>query len=77
MRKHGRELHAAAGAAAEAQRSLENGVARADGTWSDSVRRRFEADHLAAIRADARHLRLELEAIAADAERVAGTLRRT
>ncbi len=63
-----RHLRGIERAAAEAQRALESGIVAADQKWSDEARRRFEAEHLAAIRADARHLRVDLAAIAQTAE---------
>ena len=54
--------------AGEAQRTLESAIASADERWPDSARRTFEADHLAAIRSEARLLRVELDAIATLAE---------
>jgi hypothetical protein len=54
-------LRALAARAADAHRTLEGGIAAADGAWNDDARRGFEGDHLAGIRADARHLRIELE----------------
>lgn len=64
--KHLRVLERAAN---EAQRILENRVAAVDAGWNDHVRRGFEADHLAAIRSDARLLRVEMGAVAQLAER--------
>ena len=68
MADAGRRLRATERAAADARRALEAGIVNADEGWNDSARRGFEADHLAAIRADARHLHVELGAIAALAE---------
>jgi len=68
------ELRALAAAAALAHRSLETGIARVDGAWNDSARRTFEANHLAAIRGDARHLRDELDEIAQLADQAARQL---
>lgn len=59
MADSGGHLQALETAAGETQRALEAGISAADARWNDEVRRRFEADHLAAIRADARHLRIE------------------
>jgi len=64
MAKPTHQLEAAAAAAAEAQLALERRIAQVDAGWSDSARRTFESDHLAAIRADARHLRTELDELA-------------
>jgi heme oxygenase len=63
------QLHALASAANDAHRSLEQCIMHVDTAWSDSTRRAFEADHLAAIRADARHLRTELADIAAGVDK--------
>jgi hypothetical protein len=73
--KPAQQLHAAGSAASEAQRSLESRIAQVDGMWSDSARREFEADHLAAIRADARHLRTELDELACLADSAVRQLR--
>jgi len=50
--------------AADARRTLETSISRVDGEWNDGARRRFEADHLAAIRSDARHLAVDVGEIA-------------
>ena len=60
--------------AADARRTLEASISRVDGEWSDGARRRFETDHLAAIRSDARHLTVEMDAIAHMVEEVIGQL---
>jgi hypothetical protein len=75
MAEKARQLHQLASVASDAQRSLETAIARGDSAWNDTVRRGFEADHLAGIRADARHLRVELEEIAQVAERALRQLR--
>jgi hypothetical protein len=64
-----RHLRALEHAAKEAQRVLEQSVAASDHEWNDDARRRFEADHLAEIRSDARLLGVELAEIAHTAER--------
>jgi len=63
-----KQLQALASEAGDAHRSLESRIADVDSTWSDSARRGFESDHLAGIRADARHLRAELADIAAEVD---------
>jgi hypothetical protein len=75
MAKPAQQLHALGSAAADAQRSFESQIADVDGTWSDDVRRAFEGDHLAAIRADARHLRTELDELARLADAAVRQLR--
>jgi hypothetical protein len=70
-----RQLRALERAAAEAQRTLEAAIARADDNWHDHARRAFEADHLAAIRSDARLLCVELGAVTDAAEQAARALR--
>lgn len=77
MAKAAQQLHALASGAGDAHRSLQSRIARVDSAWSDSARRSFEADHLAAIRGDARHLRDALTAIAADLDRAIRTLDHT
>lgn len=57
------ELRSVESATAGAQRSLEAAISHADASWSDEARRQFEAEHLAALRNDARHVRDELAAI--------------
>ena len=57
------DLRALAVTAAEAQRALEAAIAAADAEWNDGARRRFDGDHLAGIRADARLLRDELDGL--------------
>lgn len=71
------QLRGLAEAAAAGQQSLEHRIARVDSTWSDATRRRFEAEHLASIRGDARHLRDALAEIAADFDRAIRTVDRT
>jgi len=56
-------------AAADVQRVLEAAIITVDQKWKDDARRGFEAEHLAAIRSDARHLRIDLAEIAQAAER--------
>jgi hypothetical protein len=68
MADSSRRLRALEQAANDAQRALETGISRADGLWSDDARRSFEAEHLAAIRLDARRLGVESGEIAAAAE---------
>ena len=63
-------------AAARAQWALESRIEGIDRGWDDETRRAFEARHLKAIRADARHLHTELEEIAATVERAVRVLRR-
>jgi hypothetical protein len=63
-----KHLRALERAASEAQRVLEIRIAEVDSGWSDSARRSYEADHLAAIRGDARRLRVDLDLIAEAAE---------
>jgi hypothetical protein len=60
--------------AADARRTLDASISRVDGEWNDDARRRFEADHLAAIRSDARHLAVEVDEIAHLVEEVIGQL---
>lgn len=62
-------LRALERAAADAQRALEAAIIAADQKWNDDARRGFEAEHLAAIRSDARHLRIDLAEIAQVAQR--------
>ena len=57
-------------ATTEAQRVLEGRIASVDQKWNDAARRGFEAEHLAAIRSDARLLRVELGEIVRTAEQV-------
>ena len=68
MAEHAQQFRALADAAGASQRALESAVVRVDSAWADSARRGFEADHLGSIRSDARHLRVELTEIAAEAE---------
>lgn len=63
-----RHIRALENAAKDAQRALETSVGRADQAWNDDARRSFEAEHLAAIRTDARRLGVELGEIVAAAE---------
>jgi hypothetical protein len=77
MAKAAQQLHLLAEAAGDAHRSLEARIAHVDGAWSDSARRAFEADHLAAIRADARHLRDTLAEVAVEFERAVRSVDRT
>ena len=77
MAKPAQQLHALASQAAAAHQSLEARIAHVDSAWSDSARRSFEADHLAAIRADARHLRDGLSEIAAELDRAVRSIDRT
>jgi hypothetical protein len=58
-----RHLQALAAAATEAHRALEAAITTVDSSWDDDARRGFEADHLAAIRSDARLLSVNLSAI--------------
>jgi hypothetical protein len=67
-----RHLRALENAATEAQRVLEGSIASVDQKWNDAARRGFEAEHLAAIRSDARLLRVELGAIAQAAQEAVG-----
>lgn len=76
MTDSSRHLRALENVAAEAQRVFEAGIASVDQKWSDDARRRFEAEHLAAIRSDARLLRMELGAIARTAEQAVRQLER-
>ena len=70
-----RHLRGLENAAGQAQRTLEAGIARVDQKWRDDARRGFEADHLAAIRSDARLLRVELGTIAQAAQQAVRQLR--
>jgi len=49
---------------------------RIDSAWNDGARRSFEAEHLAPLRGEARHLRDELADIAADLDRAVRNLDR-
>ena len=49
-----RRLQAVGSQAEAAQRALERAIVRLDDGWSDDARQSFDADHLAAIRLDAR-----------------------
>jgi len=69
-------LRALVSAAASAQRSLETRIVRIDSAWNDGARRSFEAEHLAPLRGEARHLRDELADIAADLDRAVRNLDR-
>jgi hypothetical protein len=69
-----RHLRALEHAARDAQRVLETSVSRADETWSDDARGSFDAEYLAAIRADARRLGVELGEIVAAAENALNAL---
>lgn len=60
--------------ATDARRTLEANVSHVDREWNDGARRRFEADHLAAIRSDARRLVVEVDGIAHLVEEVIGQL---
>ena len=71
------QLRGLADAATAAQQSLEHRIAGVDNAWSDAARRGFEADHLAPIRVDARHLRDALAEIAADLGRAIRSLDRS
>ena len=64
-----RHLKALSDQADAAQRALESGIASADQKWNDEARRKFEAEHLASIRADARRLRVEIAEIGENTER--------
>jgi len=64
MDRYARRLQTLASGAEMAQRSLERAIADVDSRWRDGARRSFDADHLEAIRSDARYLRSELEEIA-------------
>jgi len=75
MAKPAQRLRALGSAAADAHRSLESRIAHVDDMWSDDARRAFEADHLAAIRSDARHLRTELDELARLADAAVKQLR--
>lgn len=68
MADSSRPLRALEQSAKDAQRALETSVSRADGAWSDDARHGFDAEHLAAIRSDARQLGVELSEIVATAE---------
>ncbi len=68
MNDPARHLRALERAAAAAHRTLENRIVRVDEAWDDQVRRAFEAEHLAAIRSEARLLRVGLGTIAETAE---------
>jgi hypothetical protein len=61
LKKHAKQMKETAAAASAAHRSLEQRIAHADATWKGAERRDFETEHLASIRAEARHLRTELE----------------
>jgi len=76
MADSSRHLRALEHAAKDAKRALETSISRVDETWSDDTRRSFEAAHVAAIRADARHLAVELGEIAAAAENALNALDR-
>lgn len=76
MAKGTRHLRALEREAAEAQRALESGIVAVDQKWNDEGRRRFEVEHLASIRADARHLQVDLAAIAQAAEQAMQQLQR-
>jgi hypothetical protein len=65
-----RHLRALEAAATEARRVLESATGSVDASWADDARRGFEADHLAAIRSDARLLSVDLDAITRAAEQV-------
>ena len=69
MANPSRHLRALECAAADVQRVLEAAIITVDQKWKDDARRGFEAEHLAAIRSDARHLRIDLAEIAQAAER--------
>lgn len=60
--------------ATDARHTLEANISRVDREWNDSARRSFEADHLAAIRSDARRLVVEVDRIAHLVEEVIGQL---
>jgi uncharacterized protein YukE len=77
MAKAAQPVHALASGAGDAHRSLERRIAQVDSAWSDSARRKFEADHLASIRSDARHLSDALAEIAADLDRATRAVDRT
>jgi hypothetical protein len=77
MAKGAQQIRALASGASDARRSLEGRIAHVDSAWSDSTRRSFEADHLASIRSDARHLSDALAEIAADLDRAIRAVDRT
>lgn len=56
-------MRALESAAQESQRTLESHIGASDAQWTDEARRHFEAEHLAAIRSDARRLCVDLRAI--------------
>jgi hypothetical protein len=74
MARATQQLHALASGVADAHRLLEKRIAHVDSTWSDSARRDFESDHLAAIRGDARQLRDALAGIAGELDRAIRTV---
>ena len=61
--------------ATSAERALQSGIVQADASWVDPTRAQFETSHLAAIRADARALKTELDSIARISEDVIRALR--
>jgi hypothetical protein len=63
--------------AAEARHILESHIASVDSRWSDDARRGFETDHLAAIRSDARRLKVDLAVIAEKADQSARAVHRS
>jgi hypothetical protein len=61
--------------ARSAERALKSGIAQADVSWMDPTRAQFEIRHLAAIHADARALKTELDNIARMSEDAIRALR--
>ncbi len=61
-------IRALENAAKDAQRALEADIVRIDQEWNDDARRTFEAEHLAAIRSDARLLGVQLGEISVATE---------
>jgi hypothetical protein len=69
-------LRALEAAAIDAHRVLESAIGSVDANWNDDARRGFGADHLAAIRSDARLLSVDLGAITRAAEQAVRELQR-